>query len=135
MKFASNIPVLAQFNQTSLTDVILQLLIFFLLSSSFVIAPGIKVQVPRAITGETGTEQTVVVTLTERGELFLNADRIPMESLGPRLNLLLSKGRDRVVVVRADRNATLQSTIQIIDIAKAAGATRFMIATEPIIAP
>ncbi len=135
MKFASNVPVLAQFNQTSLTDVILQLLIFFLLSSSFVIAPGIKVQVPRAITGETGTEQTVVVTLTEGGELFLNADRIPIENLGPRLNLLLSKGRDRVVVVRADRNATLQNTIQIIDIAKAAGATRFMIATEPIIAP
>jgi biopolymer transport protein ExbD len=135
MKFSSEMKLLAQFNQTSLTDVILLLLIFFLLSSSFVVAPGIKVRIPRAVTGETGTEQSVVVTLTEQGQLFLNADRIPMEDLGPRLNLLLSKGRDRIVVVRADRNATLQSTIQIIDIAKAAGASRFMIATEPIVAP
>jgi biopolymer transport protein ExbD len=135
MKFSSTTKVLAQFNQTSLTDVILLLLIFFLLSSSFVVAPGIKVQVPRAVTGETGTEQSIVVTLTEQGQLFLNADRITMEDLGPRLNLLLNKGRDRIVVVRADRNSTLQSTIQVIDIAKAAGASRFMIATEPIVAP
>jgi biopolymer transport protein ExbD len=135
MRFQTENQLLAQFNQTSLTDVILQLLIFFLLSSSFVITPGIKIQVPKAVTGETGTEQSVVITLTEKGTIYLNADRIPLEDLGPRLNMLLSAARERVVVVRADRNTNLQSTINVIDIAKAAGATRFMIATEPVIAP
>lgn len=135
MKFSTENQVLAQFNQTSLTDVILQLLIFFLLSSSFVVTPGIKILVPKAVTGETGTEQSIVVTLTEKGQLYLNADRITMEDLGPRLNLLLGTTRDRVVVVRADRNTNLQRAIDVIDLAKAAGATRFMIATEPIVAP
>jgi biopolymer transport protein ExbD len=135
MRFQTENGLLAQFNQTSLTDVILQLLIFFLLSSSFVITPGIKIQVPKAITGETGTEQSIVVTLTEKGTIYLNADRISLDDLGPRLNMLLGTARERVVVVRADRNTSLQGTIDVIDIAKAAGATRFMIATEPVIAP
>jgi biopolymer transport protein ExbD len=133
MKFTRENRLLAQFNFTSLTDVVLQLLIFFLLSSSFVVSPGIKVEVPKAVTGETGTEQSVVITLTEKGELFVNADRSTMEDVGPRLAALLQGNFERVVVVRADRNVTLQSTIEVIDIAKAVGARRFMIATEPIV--
>lgn len=135
MKFSSDNKLLAQFNQTSLTDVILQLLIFFLLSSSFVITPGIKIQVPKAITGETGSEQSLVITMTERGQVFLNANRITIQELGPRLSTLLRTGKDRIVIVRADRNTTLQSTVEVIDIAKAAGASRFLIATEPIVTP
>jgi biopolymer transport protein ExbD len=133
MKFKTENRTLASFNFTSLTDVVLQLLIFFLLSSSFVVSPGIKVEVPKAVTGETGTEQSVVITLTEKGELFVNADRATTEDMGARLATLLQGDFERVVVVRADRNVTLQSTIEVIDIAKAVGARRFMIATEPIV--
>jgi biopolymer transport protein ExbD len=135
MKFSLENKVLAQFNQTSMTDVVLLLLIFFLLSSSFVVAPGIKVAVPRAVTGETGSEQSIAITLTEEGQLFLNAERITIQELTPRLTILLGKTKDRIVVIRADRNTTLQRTVEVIDMAKAAGATRFMIATEPIVAP
>jgi biopolymer transport protein ExbD len=134
MKFSADNKVQPAFNYTSLTDVILQLLIFFLLSSSFVVAPGIKVQIPRAVTGETGADQSVVITLTEKGQLFVNADRATLEDLGKRLAELLQGNADRVVVVRADRNVTLQNTVEVIDIAKAVGARRFMIATEPIVA-
>jgi len=135
MKFTSENKLLAAFNYASLTDVVLLLLIFFLLSSSFVVAPGIKVQVPKAVTGETGTEVSITITMTETGELFLNADRLSVQDLGHRLSGLLDKARDRIVIVRADKNVTLQSTVQVIDIAKSVGATRFMIATEPVTAP
>jgi biopolymer transport protein ExbD len=132
MKFTHENKLLAAFNYTSLTDVVLQLLIFFLLSSSFVVAPGIKVQVPKAVTGETGSEVSITISLTERGELFLNADRVTVQDLGHKLAGLLDKARDRIVVVRADKNVTLQNTVEVIDIAKSVGATRFMIATEPV---
>jgi biopolymer transport protein ExbD len=134
MKFTAENKVQPAFNYTSLTDVILQLLIFFLLSSSFVVSPGIKVLVPKAVTGETGTEQSIVITLTEKGQLFVNADRATLEDLGTRIARFLQGNTDRIVVVRADKNTTLQNTIQVIDIAKAVGARRFMIATEPIVA-
>jgi biopolymer transport protein ExbD len=134
MKFTGENKLLAAFNYTSLTDVVLQLLIFFLLSSSFVVAPGIKVQVPKAVSGETGSEVSITISLTERGELFLNADRVTVQDLGHKLAGLLDKARDRIVIVRADKNVTLQSTVEVIDIAKSVGATRFMIATEPVTA-
>jgi biopolymer transport protein ExbD len=134
MKFTGENKLLAAFNYTSLTDVVLQLLIFFLLSSSFVVVPGIKVQVPKAVSGETGSEVSITISLTERGELFLNADRVTVQDLGHKLAGLLDKARDRIVIVRADKNVTLQSTVEVIDIAKSVGATRFMIATEPVTA-
>ncbi len=134
MKFTGENKLLAAFNYTSLTDVVLQLLIFFLLSSSFVVIPGIKVQVPKAVSGETGSEVSITISLTERGELFLNADRVTVQDLGHKLAGLLDKARDRIVIVRADKNVTLQSAVEVIDIAKSVGATRFMIATEPVTA-
>jgi biopolymer transport protein ExbD len=108
------------------------LLIFFLLSSSFVMQPGIKVQLPRAETGETQTDKNVTISLTERGQIFVNAKQVTLESLGRELSTALNADPQMVVVVNADRNVTLQNTIQVIDVAKAVGATRFMIATQPL---
>jgi len=108
------------------------LLIFFLLSSSFVMQPGIKVQLPTAETGETHTDRNIVLSMTDRGQLFFNAEAVTLDALGGKIARALSTDPSLVVVVNADRAVTLQSTIRIIDIAKAVGATRFMIATRPL---
>lgn len=131
MQFRTENKLLTVFSYSSLTDIVLLLLIFFLLSSSFVIQPGIKVQVPKAETGEMQTERNIVITLTERGLVFLNNQQISKAQLGQRLSALLGERKEKVVVVNADRTVSLQNTIDVIDIAKAVGATRFMIATQP----
>jgi len=123
--------LLTIFSYSSLTDIVLLLLIFFLLTSSFVAQPGLKVQLPRAEAAEALDEQRVVVTLTEKGTVYLNNKTVTIQTLGQHLSSALQKTPDQVVVINADRNVSLQSTVQVIDIAKTAGATRFMIATEP----
>ena len=132
MKFSPENKTLAAFNFTSLTDVVMLLLIFFLLSSSFVIQPGIKVQVPKAETGESANENRVTVTLTERGLVYVNAEQVTIETLGAKLSGALKNEHDKVVVINADKDVTLQNTVRVIDIAKAVGASRFMIATQPL---
>ncbi len=124
--------LLTNFSVSSLTDIVMLLLIFFLLSSSFVAQPGIKVQLPKAETRETPDEMNISITLTEKGQLFLNAERVTLDNLGQKVAQAIRKGKDRVVVIRADKAVTLQSTVQVIDIAKGAGASRFMIATNPV---
>ncbi len=131
MRFRQENKLLTVFSYSSLTDIVLLLLIFFLLSSSFVIQPGIRVQLPRAEAAETIDEQRVTITLTEKGDLFLNSRSVTLQTLGRQLAEALQRTSDQVVVINADRNVSLQSTVQIIDIAKTVGATRFMIATEP----
>ena len=123
--------LLTIFSFSSLTDIVLLLLIFFLLTSSFVAQPGLRVQLPRAEAAEVIDDQRVTITLTEEGDLFLNNKRVTFQTLGQQLAAALKQTADQVVVINADRTVSLQSTVQVIDIAKTVGATRFMIATEP----
>lgn len=132
MRFSSERTLLTNFSVSSLTDIVMLLLIFFLLSSSFVMQPGIKVQLPRAETGETQTDRNVTISITEQGQIFVNAKQVTLETLGRELAEALGRDPLTVVVVNADRTVTLQNTVQVIDVAKAVGATRFMIATQPL---
>ncbi len=134
MKLQSENKLLTMFSFSGLTDIVLLLLIFFLLSSSFVVQPGIKVQLPKAEAGETQTEKNIIVTLTEKGQLFVNAQQVSLESFGQKLSAALNNDNAKIVIIKADKNVTLQNTVQVIDIAKAVGATRFMIATQPLTA-
>jgi biopolymer transport protein ExbD len=131
MKLQSENQLLTMFSFSSLTDIVMLLLIFFLISSSFVVQPGIKVTLPRAETGENGPRHSVTVSLTDKGQIFVNADQVTLETLGAHLSRDLGHSSDGVVVINADRNVSLQNTVQVIDIAKGVGAQRFMIATQP----
>ena len=115
----------------SLTDIILLLLIYFLLSSSFIVQPGIKVTLPRAAAGEVDKADKIYLTVTKSEQLFLNGEIVSRSELGARLTALLKVAADKTVIIRADKDLTLEATVQVIDIAKLAGAQKFLIATEP----
>jgi biopolymer transport protein ExbD len=131
MRFRSENRLVAQFSFASLPDIVMLLLVFFLLSSSFVAQPGIKVQLPKAETAESPVDRNITVTLTEQGQIFLNAEQVTLQNLEQKVAGLLGSVEDKMVVIRADRQVTIQSTVQVIDVVKAAGATRFLIATQP----
>jgi biopolymer transport protein ExbD len=131
MKFERSLKVNPAFNYAALTDIVMQLLIFFLLSSSFVIMPGVKVQLPKAQTTEAQTDRNTVITLTGSGRIFLNLDEVTKATLAQKLIPVLDKDRNQVVILKAEKTVSLQSAVDVIDIAKGVGAQRFMIATEP----
>jgi biopolymer transport protein ExbD len=133
MKFKTENKLLTAFSYSSLTDIVLLLLIFFLLSSSFVIQPGIRVQLPKSERTEQETQRQIVITLTDKGQIFLNDRSVTVGSLGAQLSQMLAASQADMVVVKADRTVSLQSAIQIMDIAKGVGATRLLIATEPTV--
>ncbi|MCA9735841.1 MAG: biopolymer transporter ExbD [Deferribacteres bacterium] len=122
---------LLAFSAVSLTDIVLLLLIFFLLSSSFIVQPGIKIKLPKAVTGETNDNMQILVTITGKQVIYLNQQVTPKNELGAKIRQLLAKQQDKTVIVRADKNISLQAAVEVIDIAKLAGAQKFMIATEP----
>ncbi|NOZ57073.1 MAG: biopolymer transporter ExbD [Calditrichaeota bacterium] len=131
MEFRTNRKLMTAFSAISLTDIVLLLLIFFLLSSSYIVQPGIKVRLPKAASTETAQEKQIVLTITRDQEIFLNGRRTLLGELGGQLQKLLADKPDQLVVIRADKDLTLAKTIEVIDLAKTAGATRFFIATQP----
>ena len=132
MKFETEQKILNTFNFSSLTDIVLLLLIFFLLSSTFIIQSGIKVQLPESETSESASNEGIIISITKTGEVFLNDARVELTSLPVLLANRLENSEEKIVIINADKDTSLGRTVEIMDIAKKAGATRFHIATEQI---
>lgn len=130
MKFSTHHQPLSVFSHSSLTDIVFLLLIFFLLSSSFVIQSGIKVKLPKSETSEQETQRQIVVTVTDKGVIFLNDKQVTAETLGALLAPMIQQDHEKVVVIKADQTVSLQSAVQVMDIAKGVGAARLVIATR-----
>jgi len=123
--------LLTTFSFSSLTDIVLLLLIFFLLSSTFIVQPGIKVRLPRSETTEVTSEKNITISITRDGSYYLNEERVTLSSLPALLQQKFAFGTEQVVVIKADRDVTLQSAVDVMDISKSVGFERFSIATEP----
>jgi len=117
------------FQLASLTDIVMLLLIFFLLSSAYIIQPGIKVELPPSETSQVIDQKSIIVTITRDGVVWIGDNRTTIEGLAGLLRQQLISGAQQTVVIKADRSVTLETTIRVIDRIKAAGAERFLIAT------
>lgn len=113
-----------------MTDIVFLLLIFFMLSSSFLVEPGIKLKLPKTKTAEIQAERKLIVTITQDNKIYLNDKLIKLEKLEEELRLLLPLDEERLLIVRADTQVTHGLVIEILDIAKLAGAEKLAIATE-----
>lgn len=121
---------LESFNFSSLTDVVMQLLIFFLLTFSFANTRGMNVTLPKTAIGQPPQRKTISVSIQKDKNLFLNNEAVTKEQLAAKLTELIKVDIDQQIVVRADKDLTLQDVVEILDIAKGVGATKLFIATE-----
>ena|SRR5262245_27365832 len=116
---------------TPLVDTMLTLLIFVLLLGAFAIQPGIRVRLPEAASKEDEPTRELVVILTRENRLYLNDDPVQLDELGARLQERLRDRHDGVVIIKADKEVLHGRVVEVMDIAKGAGAVRLAIATEP----
>jgi biopolymer transport protein ExbD len=108
----------------------MQLLIFFLLTFSFANTRGMNVTLPKTSVGTPPVNKTISVTLMKEKKLFLNNEEVPKDQLTARLAALLAADPEQQIVVRADKDLLLQDVVEVLDMAKGAGATRLFIATD-----
>lgn len=129
MKLKPKNPPTTSFSLASMTDIVLLLLIFFLLSSSYIIQPGIKVQLPRAENTQVIDEKNIIVSITEDGTIYVGSERTGLSSLAAIIRRHIVHGAAQTIVIKADRRVKLETAIAVIDRIKAAGGERFLIAT------
>lgn len=129
MKLQPSKTPMTTFNAISLTDIIFLLLVFFLLSSTFVLQPGVKVQLPATTNVDVSSEKSIVLSMTREGAVYLNDDLVNRIELGARLRQMVVDVGNPIVVLRADKSLVIDDLVEIMDIAKTAGADRFVIAT------
>jgi biopolymer transport protein ExbD len=120
---------LSLFSQSSLTDIVLLLLIFFLLTSSFVTNFGIRVEVPRAESSAATDSQFISVAVTKEGEFYVDGDLTARGSLASAIRNARNNKPDGTVVLRADKDAKVDDAVRVMNISKALN-LRIIMATE-----
>jgi len=112
-----------------LIDVIFLLLIFFMLTSSFIFQPGIKINLPKAVTSEVLHEQNIVITVTSQNLIYMNNKAITPKELTKRLKKIAKENKP--LLIKADRKASLGRVVEVWDICRASGLSKVNIATNP----
>jgi len=130
MKFRMSNKPLSIFNFSSLTDIVLLLLIFFLLTSQFVIQTGVKVQLPGSKFNEQATPSRLVVTITSSDKYYFGQAETTIQELPGKLSQALDKAPEKNLIIRADKSVDIDMVIQVIDAAKGIGIDKFTIETE-----
>lgn len=110
---------LSLFSQSSLTDIVLLLLIFFLLTSSFVTNFGIKVNIPKAESGATTEQQMISVAITKEGQFYVNGNLTARGSLATAIREARNNTINRTIVLRADKDAKVDDAVRVMNIGKA----------------
>ena len=118
------------FHFSSLTDIVMLLLIFFLLTSQFVIHTGVKVQLPGAKNNEQTVPTRIVVSITQENKIFIGKEEIGVGLLSLKLEEANRKIKDENLIIRADKKANIDVVIQVIDAAKGIGIDKFTVETE-----
>ena len=132
MTFRKRRRIPPQVNITSFIDVVLNLLIFFMLSTSFVTQPGIPVNLPKASSKvKSAAQEQRTITITADNTLFLNDQKIQnVQELRDILTMSRQEQQGDLIVVKADESVAHGVVVTVMDIAKTSGFSKIAIATR-----
>ena len=133
MKLQVKRPEDPELNLTSLIDVVLLLVIFFMISTTFVQEGRLRVELPEAGSATADrSRQPIVITITAQGSYRINERALvnnQRETLHAALRLVASESGTQPVTIRADARATHQAVVTAMDVAARLGFNQVNIAT------
>lgn len=113
---------------TPLVNVFFLLFIFFVFTSSFIFQPGIKVSLPKAVTGEVIQQEGIVIIITKDDKLYLNDREISQEEFASQLRLMAKERTP--LLIKADTGASLGKIVEMWDMCRSEGVQQVNIATS-----
>jgi biopolymer transport protein ExbD len=117
-------------NITSLIDVLFLLLIFFMVSSTFLEQPGIKLELPFAESAVVVEQKDYVLFVNKQDKMFLNDKAVNLDELESKIKDALPEMKDAALVLKADQDVTHGFVVKVMDIAKRSGVKKLIIGTK-----
>lgn len=131
MKFKRHMELehgLKQIDIAPLIDMIFQLLIFFMLTSNFVMQPGIRVNLPKAVTSEMIKEESIEILISAENITYLNGRVTTLQELKSTIRRVAKKNPP--ILIKADKRASLGRVVEIWDVCRDLGVSQINIATN-----
>ena len=108
--------VSAEFNMSSMTDIVFLLLIFFMLTSTMVTTNALDLVLPKA-KGKTDSNKNIAVSINKKLEFFIDKEPVPETELESRLLSLFTSDKDKAIILRAEEGVPIEKAVNVLDIA------------------
>lgn len=118
----------SEINLTPLIDMVFILLIFFVVTSSFVKESGIEVNRPTAQSAERQERGNIIISVSKNGDIWIDRRKVDINALRANVERLHADNPEGSVIIAADRDARTESLVQALDQARLAGVANVSIA-------
>lgn len=120
----------SEINITPMLDVVFIMLIFFIVTASFVKESGIEVDRPSAVTAVVKEKGNILVAITASGQIWVDRRQVDPRAVRANIERLYAENPQGSVVIQADKNSTTEMLIQVMDAARQAGVYNVSIAAQ-----
>jgi biopolymer transport protein ExbD len=121
----------ADINITPLLDIVFIMLIFFVVTTSFVREAGIEVNRPTAQTAERKEHASILIAIAPNGEIWIDRRAVDVRSVRAVIERLRAENPEGAVVIQGDREAQIGLLVQVMDQVRKAGVSNVSIAAMP----
>ena len=120
----------SEINITPMLDVVFIMLIFFIVTATFIKQTGIQVQRPDALTAEQKPTVAMLIAINPNGEIWIDKKRVDPAAVRAHIERLHSENPKGGLVIQADKQSTNEKLMAVLSAARAAGLTEVAISTE-----
>jgi len=123
MRFKRRLSTQSTPNLIPMIDVVFQLVVFFMVSTTFIITPGISLVLPSSQTAEPVVMSKLVITVVARDEIYYNQEQHTLASLSSRLAEIteVEKEQIKTVILEGDRTISYSLLVEILDVLRLNG--------------
>ena len=119
-----------EINLTPMLDVVFIMLIFFIVTATFIKEAGIQVERPDTITADTQDDAAILVAISEIDEIWIDRQKRDPRAVRSILEGMRAENPKGGMVVQADEESTNETLVIVLEAAKAAGITNVAIASD-----
>ena len=121
----------SEVNLTPMLDVVFIMLIFFIVTASFVKESGVEVNRQQASTAEPKESANLFIAITENGQIWMDKRVIDVRAVRANIERPHAENPQGAVVVQADKDSKNGLLVQVLDAARAAGVQNVSLAADP----
>ena len=129
MALKSRNKVSANFNMSSMTDIVFLLLIFFMLTSTLVSPNALKLLLPNS-QAKVLEKQTISISITKETEFYINKNKVSENDIEQQLKLLVETEKEPAIILHTDKSVAIEHVVKVMDIAYR-NKYKIVLATKP----
>ncbi len=115
---------------TPMLDVVFIMLIFFIVTASFIKEPGVEVNRPEATTWDEKKNAAILIALDQKSEIWIDKNKVDPRNVRSKIETLHAENPKGTVVIQADDKANVETIAKVVEAAKKVGIVDVAVATE-----